>query len=99
MKHRGQTRTVSFRLSGAPLKELERQAEEFGISLGDLSRAVIDRHLRNAEFSAILTLIQAMGDHQQQQGEALTGRLAELAAEVAALRRDFNLAVGRTAQP
>ena len=93
MKHRGQTRTISFRLSGAPLKELERQAEEFKISLGDLSRAVVDRYIKNEEFRSILTVAQALGDQQERQGETLNSRLAALTAEVAALRRDFNQAV------
>src|SRR3954468_19003594 len=93
MKHRGQTRTISFRLSGAPLKELERQAEESKVSLGDLSRAVVDRYIKNEEFRSILTVAQALGDQQERQAETLNSRLAALTTEVAALRRDFNKAV------
>jgi hypothetical protein len=93
VKHRGQTRTISFRLSGAPLKELERQAEEFKLSLGDLSRAVVDRYINNEEFRAILTLAQAIGDLQERQGEAVNSSLADLTAEIKALRRDFNIAL------
>ncbi len=95
MKHRGETRTVSFRLSGAPLKELERQAKEFGISHGDLSRAVVDRYIRNDDFRTILTVLQAIGDQQERLGEMLTSQLIALTTEVATLRRDFNLAVGK----
>ena len=69
MKHRGETRTGSFRLSGAALKELERQSKEFGISLGDLSRAVVDRYIRNDDFRTILTILQAIGDQQERLGE------------------------------
>lgn len=93
MKHRGQTRTISFRLSGAPLKELERQAQEFKISLGDLSRAVVDRYIKNEDFRSILTVAQAIGDFQERQGETLNSRLADLTSEVKALRRDFNEAL------
>jgi hypothetical protein len=91
--HRGQTRTISFRLSGTQLKELERQAEEFKISLGDLSRAVVDRYIKNEEFRAILTVAQAIGDLQERQGETLNSSLADLTAEIKALRRDFNIAL------
>jgi hypothetical protein len=93
MRHRGQTRTISFRLSGQALKELERQAEEFKISIGDLSRAVVDRYIKNEEFRAILTVAQAIGDLQERQGETLNARLADLTAQVKALRRDFNTAL------
>ena len=41
MKHRGCSQTVSFRLSGKPLRELERQAEEFGLSPGEMSRSIV----------------------------------------------------------
>ena len=93
MKHGGRTRTISFRLSGAPLKELERQAEEFKLSLGDLSRAVVDRYIKNEELRVILTVAQAIGDLQERQGETVNSRLADLTAEVKALRRDFNIAL------
>ena len=75
------------------MKELERQAEEFKISLGDLSRAVVDRYIKNEEFRSILTVAQAIGDFQERQGETLNSRLADLTSEVKALRRDFNEAL------
>ncbi len=37
MRLRGETRTISFRLAGKALAELEQQARAFGISPGELS--------------------------------------------------------------
>lgn len=95
MRHRGRTQTVSFRMSGKALDDLERQAHEFGISVGELSRAVVDRHLKNEEFRSILGAIESLAAHHQRLAESILETLADSRAELEALRRDFNRAVGR----
>ena len=95
MRHRGQTRTISFRLSGKALGTLERRAEEFKVSLGEYSRAVIDGHLNNDESRRILELIEALSEQHLRLSEVLCDQMQRLTDEVTALRRDFNLAVGR----
>jgi hypothetical protein len=90
MKHRGNSQTVSFRLSGKPLQELERQAEEFGLSPGEMSRSIVGRYLGATELKQILAAIEALAElHEQHLRE-----LRALGAEVESLRRDFNRAVG-----
>ena len=66
MKHRGCSQTVSFRLSGKPLRELERQAEEFGLSPGEMSRSIVDRYLDATELKQILTAIEALAELHEQ---------------------------------
>jgi hypothetical protein len=95
MRHRGQTRTVSFRLSGKPLDALERRAEEFKISPGEYSRAVIDGHLNNEESRRILELIEALSEQHVRLSEILCDQMQRLTDELTALRRDFNQAVGK----
>ena len=96
MRHRGRTQTVSFRMSGKALDDLEREAKEFGISLGELSRAVVDRYLKNHEFRAVLEAIEAIAGQHGRLAESLAGELAQARSEIQSLRRDFNRAVGRT---
>jgi|GEM_PF-2506194 len=90
MKHRGCSQTVSFRLSGKPLRELERQAEEFGLSPGEMSRSIVDRYLDATELKQILTAIEALAELHEQH----LRQLRALSSEVESLRRDFNRAVG-----
>ena len=93
--HRGQTRTISFRISGKALEALERRAEEFKASPGEYSRAVIDGHLNNDESRRIVELIEALSEQHERLSEILCEQLDQLTAEVTTLRRDFNVAVGR----
>ena len=65
MRHRGRSQTVSFRLSGKALEELERRAEEFKISPGEYSRAAIDGHLNNGESRQIHQLIEALAEQRE----------------------------------
>ncbi len=90
MKHRGSSQTVSFRLSGKPLQELERQAEEFGLSPGEMSRSIVDRYLNATELKQIHSAIEALAELHEQHLRQLRG----LSSEVESLRRDFNRAVG-----
>ncbi len=90
MKHRGSSQTVSFRLSGKPLQELERQAEEFGLSPGEMSRSIVDRYLGATELKQILATIEALAELHDE----LSRQLRALSSEVESLRRDFNRAVG-----
>jgi hypothetical protein len=90
MKHRGCSQTVSFRLSGKPLRELERQAEEFGLSPGEMSRSIVNRYLGATELKEIFVAIEALAELH----EKLSRELHGLSGEVESLRRDFNRAVG-----
>ena len=96
MRHRGRTQTVSFRMSGKALDDLEREAKEFGISLGEFSRAVVDRHLKNHEFRAVLEAIEGVAGQHERLAESLARELGEARSELQSLRRDFNRAVGRS---
>ena len=86
MKHRGCSQTVSFRLSGKPLRELERQAEEFGLSPGEMSRSIVNRYLGATELKEIFVAIEALAELH----EKLSRELHGLSGEVESLRRDFN---------
>jgi hypothetical protein len=95
LRHRGQTRTVSFRLSGKPLEALERRAEDFKVSPGEYSRAAVEGHLNNDESRRILELIEALSEQHARLSEILCEQMQRLTDELTALRRDFNIAVGR----
>jgi hypothetical protein len=95
MRHRGScSKSVSFRLSGKPLRELERQAEEFGLSPGDLSRSIVTRYLGASELKDILAAIEALAGYHETQSSSLRDELRALSADAQSLRRDFNRAVG-----
>ncbi len=95
MRHRGScTKSVSFRLSGKLLGELERQAEDFGLSPGDLSRSIVARYLEASELKDILSALEGLAEHHETATSSLRDELRALSADVQALRRDFNRAVG-----
>lgn len=96
MRHRGRSQTVSFRLSGKALEELERRAEGFKISPGEYSRAAIDGHLNNDESRQIRQWIEALAEQHERLSGILCDQMQRLTDELAALRRDFNIAVGRS---
>ena len=54
MRRPPNSRTISFRLGGKLLTELDRQAEALGVSAGDLSRAIVERHLSRDDSRATL---------------------------------------------
>ena len=52
--------TVGFRLAGKSLSELVRQSEALGVSPGELSRAVVERHLEHDESRVILEALETL---------------------------------------
>ena len=94
MRGRGdESRTVSFRLAGKALAELERQAKAFGISAGELSRALVERELRNETAREILGAIDTLNRRHAALAQGLEEALSGLEEELAALRKDFNRAL------
>ena len=81
MRHRGTcTKSVSFRLSGKLLGELERQAEDFGLSTGDLSRSIVARYLEASELKDILSALEGLAEHQDAATTSLRDELRALSS-------------------
>ena len=99
MRHRGRSQTVSFRLSGKALEELERRAEEFKISPGEYSRATLDGHLNNGEARQIHQLIEALAAQHERLSGILCDQMQRLTDELTNLRRDFDIAVYSSKPP
>ena len=96
MRHRGESQSISFRMSGTAVKKLAELSEAQRVSLGEFSRAVVLRHLQDQdEFRRVVEMIEALSQHHRRQTETLGQTIEELSSEVAALRKDFNRAVGK----
>jgi hypothetical protein len=93
MRTKRDDRTISFRLAGKPLTELERQAEALGVSPGELCRAVVDRYVRCDESRAILEAIEGLARRHEAVARALEEALSGLEKELTALREDFRRAL------
>jgi hypothetical protein len=93
MGRQREDKTIGFRLAGKPLAELERQARALGVSSGELSRAVVERHLKRDESRAILEAIEALSKRHEALARALDEALSGLEDELLGLRRDFNRAL------
>ena len=96
MRPKRDDRTISFRLAGKPLTELERQAKALGVSPGELCRAVVERHARCDESRAILDAIEALSRRHEALARALEEALSGLEEELTALRDDFRRALRGT---
>lgn len=93
MGRKREAKTVGFRLGGKPLVELERQAGALGISAGEFSRDVVERHLKRDDTRAILEAIETLSKRQQELVRALDEALSGLEDELSGLRQDFDRAL------
>lgn len=96
MRPRREDRTISFRLAGKPLAELERQAGALGVSPGELCRSVLERYLAHDEWRAALEAIEALGRRHEALGRALEEALSGLEGELTSFRDDFHRALRAT---
>ena len=93
MRRRSENMTVGFRLAGKSLSELVRQSEALGVSPGELSRAVVERHLKNDESRAILEAIETLNRRHEALARGLEEALSGLEEELASLRQDLHRAL------
>jgi len=93
MRRRSENMTVGFRLAGKSLSELVRQAEALGVSPGELSRAVVERHLKHDESRAILEAIETLNRRHEALARGLEEALSGLEEELASLRQDLHRAL------
>lgn len=93
MRRRRENMTVGFRLAGKSLSELVRQSEALGVSPGELSRAVVERHLKHDESRAILEAIETLNRRHEALARGLEEALSGLEEELASLRQDLHRAL------
>lgn len=93
MRRRSENMTVGFRLAGKSLSELVRQSEALGVSPGELSRAVVERHLKHDESRAILEAIETLNRRHEALARGLEEALSGLEEELASLRQDLHRAL------
>ena len=83
-------------MSGTWLQKMERLAEVQRLSMGELSRAIVLQRLEGeTDLRKLVDMIETLSQHHRKQTEALGQTIEELSSEVAALRTDFNRAVGK----
>jgi hypothetical protein len=93
MRRPPNSRTISFRLGGKLLTELDRQAEALGVSAGDLSRAIVERHLSRDDSRATLEAIEALGRRHEVLARDLDKVLSGIEDGLTSLRQDFHRAL------
>ena len=94
MRHRSQSQSISFRLSGPLLRKLGEMSEAHRVSAGELSRSIVIERLEGeSDLRKVLDMIETLSQHHRKQTEALSQTIEELSNEVAALRHDFNEAI------
>ena len=105
-----ESRMFGFRLSGKALAAIEQQAKAHGVSPGDYSRAVVERHLNDDATRGMLEALDVISRRQEllmcrleemsRCQELLMCRLEEglsgLGRELTALREEFHEALKET---
>ena len=93
MRRRRENMTVGFRLAGKSLSELVRQSEALGVSPGELSRAVVERHLKHDESRAILEAIETL--NRRHEALAPRARRGPVGPRRGARRRSARISTAR----
>lgn len=87
MRPRDESKTIAFRLSAKTITDLERRAKAHGVSPGEYSRAVLERHLKDDHASTIMEALEALKRHQDAGLTGLEGAFTALREELSHIRR------------
>lgn len=87
MPPRDESKTIAFRLSGKTITVLDRQAKAHGVSPGEYSRAVLERHLKGDHVHTIMEALEALKRRQDVGLTGLEGAFTALREELSHIRR------------
>src|SRR5512135_772329 len=87
MRPRDESKTIAFRLNAKTITDLDRQAKAHGVSPGEYSRAVLERHLKGDHAHAIMEALDALKHRQDAGLTGLERALTALREELSQVRR------------
>lgn len=92
MRPREESKTIGFRLDAKTVSDLDREAKAHGVSPGEYSRAVVERHLKGDQTRAIMEALDALKRRQEWGLTGVERELASLREELLHSRRQESLA-------